>query len=347
MLPFFEVSGNPYEMGLQIGALAKKMIRAGVEFYESHWKKLNGAAFGKHLALIEPCFSLTAKLLPKTFEELRGIADGSGVLFKNLFLINSMEMIGVFRSRERCTSILVSSSKSATGSCLIAHNEDWISADGRLVYILRCRPVGEPAFLAFTYGAWIPQYGVNADGLALVADSNTSKDRRVGLSQTLIGRDILRCNTVSQAVRRIRLLPRSDGHSYVFALPTEGMILETTATETATLSLTSRTPIRVHANDYQAKKTATLELQQDRSYSKYRRERVFELLGEKKGLITKDDLIITLSDHERAPKSVCAHKNHQTDEETIAKLIIDPAARTLEVWPHRSCESKAERFTLK
>lgn len=333
-------------MGFQIGKKAGMSIRSGAEFYKKNWKTLNKGLFRQHLALIEQSIPLTAKLLPKTFEELRGMADGSGVLFEDLFLINSMEMVGVFHDYERCTSILVAPSKSATGATLIAHNEDWVSYDRNLLFMLRCHPENEPAFLAFTYGAWIPQYGVNENGLALVADSNTASDRRVALSQTLIGRDALRCKTIHQAISKIRSLPRSDGHSYVFASLTEGKILETTATKTATISLTSRISFLVHANDYQVKKTAALEFQSSRAYSAYRRARVLELLKGREGLINKEDLRIVLSDHQNAPKSVCVHKNRQTDEETIAMIIIDPAERSIEISPSRSCESKPERFIL-
>jgi len=345
MIPLFEVSGSPYEMGKQIGAQAQKLIRAGAEFYQKNWETINGGPFESQLALVQPAMPIAKASAPKSFDELRGISEGSGVSLPTLFLINSLETVGTFNNYERCTTVLVHPSKSATASTLLAHNEDWISCDRNLVYALRAKPEGEPAFLGFTYGAWMPQYGLNEAGLAFIADSNTATDRHLGVSQTFVSREILRCPSVDEAVRHVRALPRADGHTYILASATEGVMLETTAARDAALLISVETPWRVHTNYYQSKELEAFE-REEHPNSTYRYGRVSELLAAKDGPLGKGDLAAALSDHANAPSSVCSHTDEHVKEETIARLIIDPAARTMEVSAYRSCESKPERFSI-
>ena len=344
MIPCFDVAGNPFEMGVQIGKKAKRFIRPSVNFYQEHWKMLYGKSFNEHLWLIESTIPYTAKLVPKTFDELRGIAQGSGVPFNVLFLVNSIEALGQF-NHEHCTSILIDAARTKRQKLLLAHNEDWISFDAGQLYLLRGRPAGEPALLAFTYGAWIPQYGVNANGLAFVADSNTATDVQPGLSQTFVGREVLRCKNIEDAVRRIRSLPRVDGHSYVLATPTEGMIVETTARQTERLTLSIRRPILAHTNFYQGKRTSLLE-KEKRVQSRARHARVVALLNDEQELFDEKPLRKILSDHKKLPGSVCTHTTVPFKDATIAQLLIEPATRSIKVVAGNPCQGQSKPVHL-
>ncbi|MEK7623125.1 MAG: C45 family peptidase, partial [Patescibacteria group bacterium] len=249
---------------------------------------------------------------------------------------------------EKCTSILTSAKRSKNGHLLHAHNEDWVAADREWIYLIRAKPAGEPAFLAFTYGAWGIHYGVNSAGISLTADSQTGLDARLpGLAPEMVGREVLRSVSVKSAIQRVLSIPRVDGHTYVIGSKNgDGVMLETTATTHAILKPKSD-EILVHANCFEGKATSQMD-PSAHTYSRFRCFRAEELLKDKK-LVTEQDLYTVLSDHLNAPESLCHHlepNSPRYEEATIAAMVFDPAAQTLSIVRGNPCQSRSERFKL-
>ncbi|MBI4280884.1 hypothetical protein HY628_01665 [Candidatus Uhrbacteria bacterium] len=348
MIKIITVKGAPYELGFEIGKKAAKQMQAGAAFYCRHWRKFTGLSWTKSQTMIRSAWPLTKKFLPKTFEELKGMSDGSEIPFDTLFLINSMETLERARPSERCTSILIHPSRSATETTLIGHNEDWITKDQDWIYLIRGQPQGEPAFLSLTYGAWIPQYGVNETGLAFVADSHTATDARPGISQTLIGREILRYRHKTKAMAMIKKTPRADGHTFLMATPTGGLALEITAKKEAELAVTNQRPVLVHSNFYQHQSTARFE-KDSHTYSRFRFYRSHELLAGLNHPLAESDLFRALADHLNFPESVCGHTETSgslCEERTIASLVIDPNRRSIALRANPPCAGKIQTTIL-
>ncbi len=349
LIPLFEISGTPYAMGFELGAKARRFIRAGLAFNKKHWRAMNHFSWAQSEKLLRHSCALAGRLIPKTYDELRGMADGSGTTVNDLFVLNSGEVLTAFqkqkKQRTHCTSILLRRGN----HILHAHNEDWMAADKKWIYLIRAKPAGEPSFLAFTYGAWGINYGVNSAGLAYTADSQTATDtRRTGLSQTLVGREILRSHSIREATRRVLALPRADGHSYVVSSATgEGIVLETTPTAHAEIKV-QPTGFLVHTNVYQTPQTARFE-HSSRANSRFRLYRVHELLDGKK-IITERDIVRALSDHKNYPESICNHaatiNGKPADDETIASLVIDPIKQSITLHKGNPCMGKSELFRL-
>lgn len=341
MLKVIEVSGTPFEMGVEWGSKARNYIRAGARFYRRHWRRISKLSWEKSVQILRPTIPLTRKLLPKTFIELQGVGKGSGVGWEELFVINSLEALECFKLRNKCTSIIAGAGRRV----FLAHNEDWVWADRKWLYVLRARPKGEPAFLCVAYGAWIQTYGLNDAGIGYVADSDSATDARIGLAQTFVGREIMRARTVNAAVRRVISLPRADGHTYVLASARGGAIaLETTARRHAILH--PHVPF-VHTNFYQTSQLFPYTHDPRRGYSRFRHARAIEIL---QGNATASELFGALSDHASYPKSICCHlagrKGDQTKEQTIASMVMDLARKTLLIIPGNPCRGNMQKFTL-
>ncbi|MDP3985774.1 MAG: C45 family peptidase [bacterium] len=333
-LPLIKVHGSPFAMGKEIGIKARSLIRAGAQFYGKHWRALTGIPWSTARAALQASQKQARELVPKTFAELEGVAAGSGVSFELLFAINSAEAIERLKPREHCTTIIADRSITKSKKILFAHNEDWTWAERKWQYVISARPENEPAFLSFTYGAWLPQYGLNETGLTFAAESQTATDAQAGLSQTFMSREILRTPSINAALRRVRTLPRADGHTYVLADAKHGTILETTAKKSAAIALSKKEPLLVDTNFYQTKTCAEREREM-RTYSRFRCYRVRELLLPALESITPDLLRQVLNDIQNAPESVlnqiAKFKKNELKEGTIATLIMDPAARSLEI----------------
>lgn len=353
MLPLIEIGGTPYEMGYQLGAKARKQIRAGLKFYKKNWETLVNRSWKESLTFISPSIQRLPKLLPKTFEELRGMSKGSSVALGDLLVVNFMESLYKEpKKRERCTSIFVGSQLTKNRHTFIAHNEDWVGEDAKWMFVVCAHPQGEPSFLTISYNAWLPYYGVNEAGIACVADSQEAKDadQRHGLSQTLVGREAMRCTTMKQAIRRIISLPRADGHTYVTAdAHGNGSALEVTAASHNVISLSSG-DFFAHANAYQTPRFVKEERIPPKTYSHFRRLRVNELLAHHKNITVKT-LFDTLADHVNFPESICSHgedvSKKKSDSNTIASFVIDTTERALHVIHRFPCQGRPQLFKLK
>lgn len=342
-LPCFDIAGTPYEMGLTLGRNAQRLIRPSVLFYRKHWRAMVEPKMGWHESVkrLRASAALLKRRLPKTFEELRGIADGAKIPFSDIFTINSMEALHQFR-REKCTSFIART----RAGILLAHNEDWMWGDRAWLYLVRARPKGEPAILAMTYGPWTGWYGVTRARLAYAADSQTATDAQTGIAQTFVGREILRARSLPDAIRRITSLPRADGHTYVIASPSRGVLVETTATRA---HITPVHRAAVHTNFYQSSLAA--HEREPRTYSRFRAYRVKELLKHHRGAFTDRALFRILADHQNYPESVCNHTaeaaRKKTGTQTITSLILNPRAGTASIIPSNPCHGRPQTVRLR
>lgn len=347
MLKLITVSGTPDELGFQLGQKARSYIRAGARFYRAHWKEMTGISWNRAAELLRPSIALTAKLLSDTFAELQGTSKGSGVPWRDMFIINSMEALEYARpKKEKCTSVIARS----RGKILLAHNEDWVAKDKDFLYVVHARPRGYPEYLYFGEGAWMQTYGLNNAGIGFVADSLTSRDaRRTGVSQTFIGKEIMHCRTLGAAIKRITSLPRADGHAYVLVSPDDGVVVETTATRSALLLLGKKKYL-AHTNFYQSPRLQSYE-ESTRPYSRFRCARVHDIVAARQGrTLTEKALFNVLSDHEHYPQAMCCHvaehAQSTVEDETIASIVLDPARLTMAVRNGNPCHGVTQKFQL-
>ena len=108
---------------------------------------------------------------PQYIDELIGMAEGAGVSFDDLAVLNAMEAVTMDALHlTKCTSMAVNGQRTADGAVLIAHNEDWLPEDEPDVVIVHASPNDEPPFLAMSYGGLLPNIGFNAAGIAQCCD---------------------------------------------------------------------------------------------------------------------------------------------------------------------------------
>jgi isopenicillin-N N-acyltransferase-like protein len=123
---------------------------------------------------------------PKYVDELLGMAEGAGVSYEDLTVVNAMEAVTTDALHlTKCTSIAVNGQRTSDGHVLIAHNEDWVPEDEDGVYVVHATPDDDPPFLAMTYGGLLPNIGFNAAGIAQCCDSVYPR-RRIGIPRVIV-----------------------------------------------------------------------------------------------------------------------------------------------------------------
>lgn len=183
--PYVKVQGTHYEIGRQIGQKLGRTIR---EFHAEHEAISKYAAYcettigrGFFNSLLEAC----ELRYPQYLDELRGIADETGMSFERLFLSNLRHEVQrevEEPEEDGCSSIIVNND----GHIIIGHNEDGNPIYGKYGYLLEVTitaPGQEEHFTAFSYPGILPGNAISTNKQGLVFTGNYIEQRDVALNK--------------------------------------------------------------------------------------------------------------------------------------------------------------------
>jgi isopenicillin-N N-acyltransferase-like protein len=344
-LPLIKVYGSHYQMGCQIGESfreqvahsidnARRLLEDACDQLQLNW---DGARIQsrKYLPFAEERY-------PQYVEEMKGIADGASVRFDDVVVINTMEAVtNDALHLERCTSIGVNQERTAHGNVLLAHNEDWMPEDEPDGYIVHARPDDEPAFLALAYGAWLPNIGFNACGIAQCCNSVYPNDSRIGIPRVIVSRVVLASQTPEEAIRHALAPKRAAGYNHLLAHESgELYSVEVSARRFALLY--GEDGYMVHTNHYLDRKMQEIEYDPEELIStRVRNFRARRLLAQTKAHTVKS-LQAIQKDHVNYPDSICNHKEDGDPlhrQKTISALVMDLTNRQMHACWGNPCEN--------
>jgi isopenicillin-N N-acyltransferase-like protein len=353
-VPIVRVQGTHAEIGFQLGSAQAPQIQAMIETYR-HLFELAGAEIGlenwqEAILHAHKYLPFAEESTPECVEELRGLARGAGVSFDDVVVLNCMEAIASDALHLGCTSFALSPEWTSDGSVLIGHNEDWIPEDISAVYLVHARPEGEPAFLALTYGALLPNIGFNECGLAQCCDSVYPNDARIGVPRILVSRRVLAARSLAGAVQA-SLNPRRDaGYSHLI-VHESGEIYNVEISARQFAMLYASDGLAVHTNNYLDRRMKAIEKNPDSLInSQIRYNRARRLLETQRGRADRLSIRTVLSDHVNYPHSICNHISSDDllldRQQTIVSLTIDLTARRMEVAWGTPCRAEFFGYEL-
>src|SRR3954464_3428141 len=145
------------------------------------------------------------------------MAEGSGVSFETLFVLNAGAELTQALGRIECTVAGVTAAGTVDGHVLLAHNEDATAGWGDLTYVIKAEPDETPAFAAFTYAGLLLHQGVNAAGLASVGNALYARDAHPGIPKLFLYRRALAQSTIEDAIRVVTDPRRAFGNNPLLA----------------------------------------------------------------------------------------------------------------------------------
>ena len=353
-LPLVRLAGSHGEMGLQLGRDRALQVRSMIEMYRRLFAeaaaKLGVANWDEAILHAHKYLPFAEESTPQYVEEMRGIAEGAGVEFDDVLVLNCMEAITSDALHLGCTSLAMGPEVTAAGSVLIGHNEDWIPEDIANVFLVHAQPEKEPAFLAITYGALLPNIGFNACGIAQCCDSVYPGDARVGVPRTLVSRGVLAARTLSEAIRAACNRRRDAGYNHLIAHES-GEIYNVEVSARKFEMLHSDDGIEVHANHYVHPTMRAIEKAGgDLVNSHIRMNRARRMMAAQRGTADTESIQKILADHVNFPQSICNHivadDTPLDRQQTIASLVIDLSARTMHVCWGTPCCNEFYSYTL-
>jgi isopenicillin-N N-acyltransferase-like protein len=279
-------------------------------------------------------------------DEVMGMAEGAGVAFDDLAVVNAMEAVTMDALHlTKCTSMAVNNDRTADGHVLVAHNEDWLPEDEQDIYLIHAIPDDEPPYLAMTYGGLLPNIGFNA----ACCDSVYPTDSRIGTPRVVVSRAVLGARTLADAVRLTLIPQRAAGYNHVL-VHESGELYSVEVSARRFGILYGEEGFIVHTNHYLDEKMQEIEYEPDELVStRLRYFRALRMLKQNRAHTIKT-LQAIQRDHLNFPNSICNHCTEDIDpldrEKTINSLIIDLTARAMHIAWGNPCENLYHTFYL-
>src|SRR6266851_1171750 len=307
--PLIEVSGSPRERGRQYGEQAAGRIALGVEHYATQlarsacdWPTIRG--------LVHDYVPKIEAFEPAYVEEMRGIAEGAGLDFEAVVLLNARTEILKLGQRR-----------------------------GHGVEQSEARDDG-PDLLTFTEAGGLARSGFNAAGIAITANYlESDRDyRRTGVPLALIRRKVLESEHLALAMRAVYATPKSAANNMIVS-HAGGVAIDFECAPDETFQVHPEQGLLVHANHW-VSPVALAKLKDtgvaNTPCTLYRDLRVRGLLAPQIGSITRDAVKTALFDDFAAPWSVCRPPREAvngTITATVAMIVMESALGIMEVAP--------------
>ena len=325
-LPVAHSAGNPGAMGRAQGRAFASEIHAAAAFYNKLAQRKAGLdpAFGQ----LGPYVDATKQHFPHLADEVEGLAEGAEIDAEVAWFFICMEEVWPF---EACTTL-------ATDRWLM-HAEQWYAGHSGIGVVV-ARPDDGPAFVSPTCAGFLPAVGLNASGFAQGIDSLTTTDDRTGIPRLIVSRSSLGAQDMQDAITRATRSHRAGGYSHVLATSGRAVIVETTATRSATL-----VEERAHTNHVLSWNLAPVSPNSSDG-SLARLKRAVKLL-ETSPPKSIEDCMSLLGDHDSQPQSICHHEGEDlATSATVFGMICDLQTGVVAVSAGRPCSSEWEEHVV-
>ena len=342
MIPLVETGGAPFAIGHDVGRACRDQLRAAAASARAELSGLDPGAVE-----IGPWLAPTVDHAPWVFDELRGMAEGSGVPLPTLFALNAGAELAQAAGIFECTVAAVGPTGSVDGHTLLAHNEDTTAGWGDLAYVVKAEPDDAPAFAAFTYAGLLLHQGVNAAGLGSVGNALYARDARPGVPKLFQYRRALACRSLEAAVRTVTGGERAFGNNHLLATA-DGLIVDVEVSGTDWDIIWAGNRPLAHANHFAHPRLTHLDADEDLLNSRLRHARTEQLLDAAWGTLDPAALRRLMADHANWPGSVCKHHAPESDLTygTIGSVVIDVTARELWACAGNPCRGEWRHVAL-
>jgi isopenicillin-N N-acyltransferase-like protein len=366
-LPVVNLSGSPYEQGLQQGRELHNRIEHNVAVYFDRFEREGRLS---HPQVLErACLYREAieKQSPAYMEMLRGMAIGGGFDLDELvavnvryevlydrFTANALEDNPDFLASlaSECTGYAVLPERSANGHLILGQNWDWIP-DVRGAILRTTEPDGLETLSFTEAGVVAGKIGFNSAGVGLTVNGLMSLDddwSRLRKPFHVRCYEILRSHDLEGAVSVITNEERSCSTNFMIAqAPCQAVDIE--AAPRTYRRLEPEGGVLVHTNHFLDPRSMGIvePPSEKRPHSYHRRARLLELF-EREGSIGAGDLMNFLRDHEGDPYSICRHKDMNEPPEdryiTVTSVIMDMETRTMWITDGPPCGVEYGNMTL-
>jgi isopenicillin-N N-acyltransferase-like protein len=345
MMDRIRVAGAPSARGKQYGRQATALVHRAIDAYRDVFEHRAGLQWTAAVAHARTFLPDIERFSPDAMAEMRGIADGAGVPFDAVLVLNcrSELMFAAARSKGEtppgeCTSFAVTPEATADGHMLLGQNWDWVPFARDICVMVEVLRDDKPSYATIVEAGMLAKVGLNAAGFGLCTNTLVSArdvDRR-GVPYHVMLRALLDCESVEEAGRTLGSVERALSANYLVAdRAGHAMNFETIAGGPAEIHSTRPQQGRLaHANHFLAPQFAAID-----AYVAKSPHSLTRLSGMRCGIEGDEPLSVrrlqhVLRDHANAPNGICSHPDPSAHplyaRTTVASIVSD--LTTGEMW---------------
>ncbi len=364
--PLVEISGPARTRGRHYGEQARSRIRRGIEHYSEQAGRLSVSR--SQIEDVIHAYLPTIKAFEPAFcDEMQGIAEGAGVSYENVVLLNARTEIMKLAEKpalrasllesgvtpDGCTGVIVMPGATASGRLIHAQNWDWKAECAETGVVLRIEREDGPDILTFTEAGALARAGMNGNGVAVTGNYlESDRDyRSVGIPLALIRRKALECDNLAMAMSTIYASPKSASNNMMMSHK-GGVAINFECAPDETFQVHPEGGLLVHANHWIS--PVALSKLQDRGVvnmpsTLYRGIRARDLLAPHVGRIDVDAVRAALLDDFETPWSLCQPRKRNArgvETATVAMIVMEPETGWMQVAPLPSEGNAAAEYTI-
>ncbi|MDA4114070.1 MAG: C45 family peptidase [Thaumarchaeota archaeon] len=352
--PVLKLSGKPYDIGYQHGDALKTQVQGNIK---KVFALIDQYAPGTTRPLIiraaRKFVKPAQRWSPELVEEIRGIADGAGVTFDEVFALNSLSElslnIGDFDSLG-CTCFCAQGPTTKDGQLFIGQNQDlWAPWCRDYFSVLKITPSVGPSMAITTLAGMVGMVGLNSEGLSIVGNGLSIKGNQIGVPIMLFMRRALQQRTIGDVIGMLTKSKRASPFNFLVGDANgEFYDFELAAKDYESFYIGEGS--YAHSNNCFSPKLKERETVQKGIFypdTVVRVNRMRKLLTTNEGKVGFEELKGFLSDHVNYPRSICRHPDPsipdgdwQDQWETTASVIMEPRSSRLWIAAGNPCEEE-------
>lgn len=360
------VSGQPRERGRQYGEQARAEVRRCRQAYVETFERTVGWTWEHAVAATAALVAPVQTAFPHYLEEMRGIAEGAGITFDDVFTMNARTEVmwaATVRKTEaeraalarECSAFALLPSRTANGHTLIGQNWDWLVHSFESLIVLEVEQPDLPNFVTVVEAGLLAKSIINSAGLGVAVNTLvTSADTGgPGIPFHVQIRAFADCESLSDAVQIASRHQRSSSGNYLLA-HADGIAVDLETSPGDYRGVTPILPERdalVHTNHF------VREVADSRDAGHYamadslvRLQLVQRSIADAPGAATLESLRRALSDHADYPASVCCHPDPREPRweqwATVMSVVMDLDERALYISDGNPCRHEYRRLSF-
>ena len=313
---YLSIQGDHYTCGRAVG----RFFRANIP-YRLRLFGITDAHVAKKRKAIDARLRACQEKYPALISELHGIADGSGIDFLKIFVLNAPNLWPVIHG---CTSIAAESEEGV----VLAHNEDGEKGERKHDTALIRFSYPHVTFHAFVYAGELAgsAYAWNEHGFFFSGNNIHPNQKRLFGISFFVSRLLVEAKTVAEALWTLKATEDPCCYHYFLGEKKRILSVELMGKKFSSFEIRSRA---LHTNHF----THLLFADADRKTksSEYRFRRVAELLSQNVPLEK------VLFDTKNRPH--CIYNRKKDHKITLSTVIFDPARKKVRIYAKAGAKS--------
>lgn len=348
-----ELTGTPYEIGLNHGREAKSEVNFSLDSYERLFYQNANITWAQAKEFARQHLNAIERANVSLVEEMEGVAKGASVDFEDILALNARsEIVLTQNNMDGCTSFAVM--PPVGEKAFLAQTWDWKSAQSRSLVMAKIRQQNKPAINMVTEGGIIGKIGQNNCGLGVCLNALRANVKSNQLPVHLGLREVLNARDIHEAHNKV--VNGKLGSSANFMVAQDNGIQH----KAINLELSpdkydkkeTETSFLYHTNHFcsgAVKESIGQENINESENSFDRIDRIRELmmpLTSNHEVASESDIKMWLSDHANKPNTICRHNkagtSDYTDTITAFAVIMNLTNKSMHVMEGQPCKPVEE-----